>query len=75
MRRAAAARAPHALVVNVASTSASMPVHEATTAGLIAFTQAMNRELGPQGIRSIVLTPDRDAIHTRDVAEAVRALL
>ena len=56
--------------MNVAAVS-ELAVHEATTAGLTAFTQAMSRE----GIRSIVLTPDRDALHTRDVAEAVRALL
>jgi NAD(P)-dependent dehydrogenase (short-subunit alcohol dehydrogenase family) len=58
------------LVVNVAA-SAALPVHEATAAGLAAFTHAIGRD----GIRSVVLTPDRDAIHSRDVAEAVRVLL
>jgi NAD(P)-dependent dehydrogenase (short-subunit alcohol dehydrogenase family) len=58
------------LVVTVAPVS-DLAVHEATTAGLIAFARAMHRD----GLRSVVLTPDRDALHTRDVAEAVRALL
>jgi NAD(P)-dependent dehydrogenase (short-subunit alcohol dehydrogenase family) len=62
--------APGGLVVNIAGT-AELPVHEATAAGLVAFTHAIGRN----GIRSVALTPDRDAIHTRDVAEAVRALL
>jgi NAD(P)-dependent dehydrogenase (short-subunit alcohol dehydrogenase family) len=58
------------LVVNVAA-NAKLAVHEATAAGLVAFTHALGRD----GIRSVALTPDRDALHTRDVAEAVRALL
>jgi NAD(P)-dependent dehydrogenase (short-subunit alcohol dehydrogenase family) len=58
------------LVVNVAA-AAESPVHAATAAGLVAFTRA----IGHDGIRSVALTPDRDAIHTRAVAEAVRALL
>jgi NAD(P)-dependent dehydrogenase (short-subunit alcohol dehydrogenase family) len=58
------------LIVNVAA-PAERPVHEATAAGLAAFAHAIGRD----GIRSVVLTPDRDAIHTRDVAEAVRVLL
>src|SRR4051812_9214997 len=53
------------LVVNVAA-AAEQPVHEATAAGLVAFTRAIGRD----GIRSVALTPDRDAIHTRNVAEA-----
>jgi NAD(P)-dependent dehydrogenase (short-subunit alcohol dehydrogenase family) len=61
---------PRGLVVNVAAASEG-PVHKATAAGLVAFTHAIGRD----GIRSVVLTPDREAIHTRDVAEAVRALL
>jgi|tagenome__1003787_1003787.scaffolds.fasta_scaffold19619587_1 NAD(P)-dependent dehydrogenase (short-subunit alcohol dehydrogenase family) len=58
------------LVVNVAA-AGGLAVHEATAAGLVAFTHALGRD----GIRSVTLTPDRDALHTRDVAEAVRALL
>ncbi len=63
-------RAEHPLVVHIAG-NADRPVHEATAAGIAAFSHA----IGQDGIRSVALTPDRDAIHTRDVADAVRALL
>jgi NAD(P)-dependent dehydrogenase (short-subunit alcohol dehydrogenase family) len=63
-------RSEHPLVVHIAG-NAELPVHGATAAGISAFSHA----IGGHGIRAVALTPDRDAIHTRDVADAVRALL
>ena len=58
----AAADGQGALVINTASISAMRPqaylsVYSATKAGLVAFTVAMNKELGPSGIRSTALCP------------------
>jgi NAD(P)-dependent dehydrogenase (short-subunit alcohol dehydrogenase family) len=85
-----------ALVVNLSSISgktgeAWLSVYSATKAGLIAFTQAMNRELAGEGVKSVALapafvdTPMADfikesipadkMIRTSDIAEAVRFLL
>lgn len=51
-----------AQVVNVASLAGKQPgawlsVYSAAKAGVIAYTQAMNRELGEDGIRSVALCP------------------
>ncbi len=86
----------NALVVNTSSVAgkqgeAWLSVYSATKAGVIAFTQAMNRELGDRGIKSTALCPafvdtamtefvrDRVApqemIQTSDIVAAVRMLL
>ena len=86
----------NALVVNTASIAgkqgeAWLSVYSATKAGVVGFTQAMNRELKAQGIKSTALCPafvdtamtdfikDRlapeDMIQVADVVEAVRFLL
>ena len=85
-----------ALVVNLASIAgksgqAWLSVYSATKAGVVAFTQAMNRELGPDGVKSVALcpgfvdtpmpdwvkgeVPPEAMIRPADVAEAVRFLL
>jgi NAD(P)-dependent dehydrogenase (short-subunit alcohol dehydrogenase family) len=96
MLRAAGAEHGNALVVNSASIAgqqgqAWLSVYSATKAGVIAFSQAMNRELGGAGIKSCALCPgfvdtamtdfvkDRvkpeAMIRTADIAEMVRPLL
>ncbi len=60
--RAAGAEHRNALVVNAASITARRPevhqsVYAATKAAVIAFTQAMNEELGGDGIKSTALCP------------------
>ena len=60
--RAAAAEHHNALVVNTASISgkageAWLSVYSATKAGVIGFTEAMNKELGREGIKSCALCP------------------
>ena len=83
-------------MVNLASISAKkgrawLSVYSATKAGLVAFTEAMNEELGADGVKSVALAPGwvdtpmtdfikeqvkpEEMISTRDVAEAVRFLL
>jgi NAD(P)-dependent dehydrogenase (short-subunit alcohol dehydrogenase family) len=85
-----------ALVVNTASMAGKsgqpwLSVYSATKAGVIAFTQAMSKELVGEGVRSTALCPgfvdtpmtdylkDRlsaeDMIRTSDIAAAVRFLL
>jgi NAD(P)-dependent dehydrogenase (short-subunit alcohol dehydrogenase family) len=94
----AAAGAEHrsALVVNLASITGKrgepwLSVYGATKAGIINFTQAMDRELAKEGIKSTALCPAfvdtpmtdfakgqvraEDMITTADIAEAVRFLL
>jgi NAD(P)-dependent dehydrogenase (short-subunit alcohol dehydrogenase family) len=94
--KAAGAEHRNALVVNLASISAKkgrawLSVYSATKAGLVAFTEAMNEELGADGVKSVALAPGwvdtpmtdfikeqvrpEEMISTRDVAEAVRFLL
>ena len=94
--RAAGAEHRNALVVNVASISGKsgqpwLSVYSATKAGLIGFTQAMNKELNGDGIKSVALAPGfvdtpmadfikeqikpEDMIRTQDIAESVRFLL
>jgi NAD(P)-dependent dehydrogenase (short-subunit alcohol dehydrogenase family) len=86
----------NALVVNLSSIAgkqgeAWLSVYSATKAGVVGFTQAMNRELKGQGIKSTALCPafvdtpmtdfikDRlapeEMIQVSDVAESVRFLL
>ncbi len=94
--RAAAAEHRTALVVNTASLSgkageAWLSVYSATKAGVVGFTEAMNKELGREGIKSCALcpafvdtpmtdfikesVPPQDMIRPQDIAEAVRLLL
>jgi NAD(P)-dependent dehydrogenase (short-subunit alcohol dehydrogenase family) len=94
--RSAGAEHSSALVVNTASISgkageAWLSVYSATKAGVIGFTEAMNKELGQEGIKSCALCPafvdtpmtdfvketvaPQDMIRPQDIAEAVRMLL
>ncbi|HEY4280192.1 MAG TPA: SDR family oxidoreductase [Conexibacter sp.] len=94
--RAAAAERGSALVVNLASITAARPephqsVYAATKAAVIAFTHAMNQELGPDGVRCTAISPGyvrsemtaflhgrvapQEMIAPEDVAGAVRWLL
>jgi len=94
--RAAGAEHRRALVVNTASISGKsgqpwLSVYSATKAAVIAWTQAMNKELNAEGIRSLALCPGfvdtamtefireqvpQDAmIRPEDVSEAVRFVL
>jgi NAD(P)-dependent dehydrogenase (short-subunit alcohol dehydrogenase family) len=96
MLRAAGAAHGEALVVNTSSITGKigepgLGAYSATKHGLVGFTQAMQRELGPAGIKSCVLCPgfvDTDLsdyvkaavppetmIRPEDVAESVRSLL
>ena len=94
--RAAAAERGSAHVINMASVAGKsgqpwLSVYSATKAGVIGFTQAMNRELGGDGVKSVALCPGyvntamtdfvkeevaaEDMIQPADIAEAVRFLL
>ncbi len=94
--RAAAAEHHNAIVVNTASISgktgeAWLSVYSATKHGVVGFTEAMNKELGGEGIKSCALCPAfvdtpmtdfvkssvaaDDMIRPDDIAEAVRMLL
>lgn len=94
--RAAASEHGTALVVNTASLSgkageAWLSVYSAAKAGVVGFTEAMNKELGREGIKSCALcpafvdtpmtdfikesVPAQDMIRPQDIAEAVRLLL
>jgi NAD(P)-dependent dehydrogenase (short-subunit alcohol dehydrogenase family) len=94
--RAAGAEHRNALVVNMASISGKsgepwLSVYSATKAAVVGFTQAMNKELGSDGIKSCALCPAfvdtpmtdfvkqsvaaADMIRPEDVAESVRMLL
>ena len=96
MLRAAGAEHRNALVVNLASIAGKsgqpwLSVYSATKAAVIGFTQAMNRELESDGIKSVALAPGfvdtpmtdyvkgsvpaEAMIRTSDIAEAVRFLL
>jgi NAD(P)-dependent dehydrogenase (short-subunit alcohol dehydrogenase family) len=96
MLRAAGAEHRNALVVNLSSIAgkagqAWLSVYSATKAAVIAWTQAMNAELGGAGVKSVALCPGfvdtpmadfvreriraEDMIRPADVAEAVRFLL
>jgi NAD(P)-dependent dehydrogenase (short-subunit alcohol dehydrogenase family) len=94
--RAAGAEHRNALVVNTSSISgkraeAWLSVYSATKHGVVGWTEAMNKELGAEGIKSTALCPAfvdtpmtdfvkdqvkaEDMIRPEDVAEAVRYLL
>lgn len=94
--RAAGAEHGNALVVNTSSISGKsgqpwLSVYSATKAAVIGWTQAMNKELNGDGIKSVALcpgfvdtpmtefvrgqVPPEQMITTADIAEAVRFLL
>jgi NAD(P)-dependent dehydrogenase (short-subunit alcohol dehydrogenase family) len=94
--RAAGAEHGNALVVNLSSISgksgqAWLSVYSATKAAVIGYTQAMNKELTGDGVKSVALCPGfvdtpmtdfikeqiapEEMIRPADVAEAVRFLL
>jgi NAD(P)-dependent dehydrogenase (short-subunit alcohol dehydrogenase family) len=94
--RAAGAEHGNALVVNLSSISGKsgqpwLSVYSATKAAVIGFTQAMNKELAADGVKSVALAPGfvdtpmtefvqesippEEMIRTSDIAEAVRFLL
>jgi NAD(P)-dependent dehydrogenase (short-subunit alcohol dehydrogenase family) len=94
--RAAGAEHRNALVVNMSSISGKsgqpwLSVYSATKAAVIGWTQAMNKELNAQGVKSVALCPGfvdtpmtefvrehvapEDMIRPDDISEAVRFLL
>jgi len=96
MLKAAGAEHSNALVVNTASISgkraeAWLSVYSATKHGVVGWTEAMNKELGAQGIKSLALCPAfvdtpmtdfvkgqvkaEEMIRPQDIAEAVRFML
>ncbi len=96
MLKAAAEEHSNALVVNTSSISgkygqAWLSVYSATKHGVVGWTEAMNRELAPQGIKSTALcpafvdtpmtdfvkggVPAEEMIRPEDIAESVRFLL
>jgi NAD(P)-dependent dehydrogenase (short-subunit alcohol dehydrogenase family) len=96
MLRAAAAEHKNALVVNTSSISGKhgegwLSVYSATKHGVVGFTEAMNKEIGSEGIKSTALCPAfvdtpmtdfakehvaaEDMIRPEDIAESVRFLL
>jgi NAD(P)-dependent dehydrogenase (short-subunit alcohol dehydrogenase family) len=96
MLREAAAQHRNAFVVNTSSISgkhgeAWLSVYSASKHGVVGWTEAMNKELGGQGIKSTALCPafvdtpmtdfvkgqvaPEDMIRPEDIAESVRFLL
>ena len=96
MLREAAAEHKNALVVNTASLAGKrgsgwLSVYSAAKHGVVGWTEAMNKELGAEGIKSTALCPAfvdtpmtdfvkehvaaEDMIRPEDIAEAVRYLL
>jgi NAD(P)-dependent dehydrogenase (short-subunit alcohol dehydrogenase family) len=94
--RAAGAEHRKALVVNMASLAGKSPqpwlsVYAAAKAGVVAYTVAMNKELGNDGIKSVAFCPGfvdtdmtdfvkgtvpaEEMLRTSDIAEALRFLL
>jgi NAD(P)-dependent dehydrogenase (short-subunit alcohol dehydrogenase family) len=94
--RQAADEHKNALVVNTSSISGKraegwLSVYSATKHGVVGWTEAMNKELGPEGIKSTALCPAfvdtpmtdfvkehvaaQDMIRPEDIAESVRYLL
>jgi NAD(P)-dependent dehydrogenase (short-subunit alcohol dehydrogenase family) len=94
--RAAGAEHRNALVVNTSSISgkrgqAWLSVYSATKFAVVGWTEAMNKELSAEGIKSVALAPAfvdtpmtdfvkgqvdaSDMIRPSDIAEMVRALL
>ncbi len=96
MLREAAAQHKNALVVNTSSISgkhgeAWLSVYSATKHGVVGWTEAMNKEIGTEGIKSTALcpafvdtpmtdfvkeqVPPDEMIRPEDIAESVRFLL
>jgi short-subunit dehydrogenase len=96
MLRAAGAEHRNAVVINLASIAGKSPspwlsVYSATKAAVLAYTQAMNKELGEEGIKSTAFAPGfvdtdmtdfvkgsvaaEEMIRPTDIAEALRFLL
>ena len=96
MLRAAGAEHGNALVVNMSSLSGKsgqpwLSVYSSTKAAVVAYTQAMNKELNSDGVKSVALCPgfvDTDMsdfikesvgaaemMRPEDIAEAVRFVL
>jgi NAD(P)-dependent dehydrogenase (short-subunit alcohol dehydrogenase family) len=94
--QAAAEEHSNALVVNTSSISGKfgqgwLSIYSATKHGVVGWTEAMNKELGPHGIKSTALcpafvdtpmtefakqhVPAEQMIRPEDIAEAVRYLL
>ena len=94
--RAAGGEHGNALVVNLSSIAGKSPqpwlsVYAATKAAVIAYTQAMNKELNAEGIKSVAFCPGfvdtdmsefvkqsipaEEMIRTSDIAEALRFVL
>jgi NAD(P)-dependent dehydrogenase (short-subunit alcohol dehydrogenase family) len=94
--RAAGAEHRNALVVNLSSIAGKsgepwLSVYSATKAGVVAYTQAMNKELNADGVKSVAFCPgfvDTDMtdfikesvdasemMRPEDIAEAVRFML
>ena len=94
--RAAGREHGNALVVNMSSISGKsgqpwLSVYSATKAGVIGYTQAMNKELNGEGVKNAALCPGfvetpmtefvrehvkaEDMIRPHDIAEAVRFVL
>jgi NAD(P)-dependent dehydrogenase (short-subunit alcohol dehydrogenase family) len=94
--RAAGAEHRNALVVNMSSISGKsgqpwLSVYSATKAAVVGWTQAMNKELNSDGIKSVALcpgfvdtpmsefvrehVPQEEMIRPEDISEAVRYLL
>src|SRR3954449_11963488 len=96
MLRAAGAEHRNALVVNLSSIAGKSPaawlsVYSATKAAVVGYTQAMNKELNPEGVKSVAFCPGfvdtdmsdfikdsvdaSDMVRPEDIAEGVRFLL
>ncbi len=96
MLRQAGAEHRSAVVINMASIAGVRPqpwlsVYAATKAGVIAYTSAMNKELGGDGIKSVAFCPGfvdtdmsefakeqipaEEMLKTSDIASAVRFML
>jgi NAD(P)-dependent dehydrogenase (short-subunit alcohol dehydrogenase family) len=96
MLQAAGAEHSNALVVNTSSISgkraeAWLSVYSATKHAVVGFTEAMNKEIGAQGIKSVALCPAfvdtpmtdfakgqvkaEEMIRPQDIAESVRFML
>jgi NAD(P)-dependent dehydrogenase (short-subunit alcohol dehydrogenase family) len=96
MLRAAGSEHRSALVVNLASIAGKSPaawlsVYSATKAAVLAYTQAMNKELNAEGVKSVAFAPGfvdtdmtefvrgtvapEEMLRTSDIAEALRFLL
>jgi NAD(P)-dependent dehydrogenase (short-subunit alcohol dehydrogenase family) len=94
--RAAGAEHRKALVVNMSSISGKsgqpwLSVYSATKAAVIGYTQAMNKEMNSDGVKSVAFCPGfvdtdmtdfikgeidaADMMTTNDIAEAVRFML